>query len=145
MRTHGNPDQWPETYPSVEIISQDIERNQSYIIEQKGETVGTFVLAFGAEPTYRKIHDGGWPDHNPYATIHRLASNGKAKGIAGEALKFAIRTLQSQNITSLRVDTHADNRKMLDFIERNAFVYCGIIHVADQTPRKAYQLNINHN
>ena len=40
---------------------------------------------------------------------------------------------------SLRADTHADNKIMQHLLEKNGFTRCGIIHVADGTPRIAYQ------
>lgn len=142
MRSQGNMTQWPDTYPSEEVILQDIAKRQSYAIEHQGEVVGTFVLAIGPDPTYNIIRQGSWPNDNPYATIHRIASNGKVGSIADEALRFAVTRLKELNIPSLRIDTHADNRKMLEWIERSGFGYCGIIYIADGTPRRAYQLDI---
>ena len=39
----------------------------------------------------------------------------------------------------VRADTHADNKIMQHILEKNGFTKCGIIHVADGTPRIAYQ------
>ena len=39
----------------------------------------------------------------------------------------------------LRVDTHADNAPMLHLLPALGFVRCGIIHVADGTPRIAFE------
>ena len=43
-------------------------------------------------------------------------------------------------ISYLRIDTHADNQPMQNAIDSYGFCYCGIIHVADGTPRNAYDL-----
>ncbi len=41
---------------------------------------------------------------------------------------------------SLRADTHADNKAMQHILEETGFTRCGvIIHVADGSPRFAYQ------
>ena len=40
---------------------------------------------------------------------------------------------------SLRADTHADNKIMQHLLEKNGFTRCGVIHVADGSPRFAYQ------
>ena len=39
----------------------------------------------------------------------------------------------------MRADTHADNKVMQHLLESEGFTRCGIIHVADGTPRIAYQ------
>lgn len=43
-------------------------------------------------------------------------------------------------IDCLRIDTHADNKPMQNAIDSYGFRYCGIYHVADGTPRNAYDL-----
>ena len=40
---------------------------------------------------------------------------------------------------NLRIDTHADNRVMQRLAERCGFRRCGIVYVANGTPRIAYQ------
>ena len=45
----------------------------------------------------------------------------------------------AERCDSLRADTHADNKIMQHILEKNGFARCGIIHVADGTPRIAYQ------
>ena len=40
---------------------------------------------------------------------------------------------------SIRSDTHADNKTMQHLIEADGFTRCGIIYIADGTPRIAYQ------
>ena len=78
---------------------------------------------------------GAWPDDAPYLTIHRLASNGKAHGVAKACFAFcAARGL------ALRIDTHRDNTVMQDLLRKNGFVYCGVIHLAENgEERLAYQ------
>ena len=81
------------------------------------------------------IEDGQWLDDTlPYGTVHRLASAGKHKGVASAVLDWSMEHCQS-----LRADTHADNKIMQHLLEKNGFTRCGIIHVADGSPRFAYQ------
>ena len=44
-----------------------------------------------------------------------------------------------EHCQSLRADTHADNKIMQHLLEKNGFARCGIIHVADDSSRIAYQ------
>ena len=43
---------------------------------------------------------------------------------------------------ALRIDTHRDNTVMQDLLCKNGFVYCGVIHLAENgEERLAYQRN----
>ena len=99
------------------------------------QIVGGFAFIIGREPNYAVIENGAWHSDQPYGTIHRIASNGQAKGIACACFDFC-----HSKIDCLRIDTHADNKPMQNAIDSYSFRYCGIIHVADGTPRNAYDL-----
>ena len=45
----------------------------------------------------------------------------------------------SEHYPNIRIDTHHDNKIMQRLLEQNGFVYCGIIFLADASPRLAYQ------
>ena len=134
MKISGNPSQWNDNYPSEDLIISDILNGVSYVIIDNDQIVGTFVFIEGEEPTYSEI-DGCWLNDRPYGTIHRIASDGSAKGIADKCLNFC--KTKTHNI---RIDTHKDNSVMLKWINRSGFKKCGIIRVADGTPRYAFQL-----
>ena len=134
MVSTGNPDQWAEDYPGRELLLKDIGSSDSYVVQAGGAVVATFVLRAGDDPTYRVIYDGEWPDDGPYATIHRIASDGSRKGILHLVMKFAL-----ERFTSIRIDTHRDNRVMRAAILREGFRYCGIINCWNGTERLAYQ------
>ncbi len=135
MKKSGNPSQWNDNYPAVELICSDIQEGISYVVLHNDRIVGSFVFIVGADPTYTEI-DGKWLNDEPYGTIHRIASDGSTKGIADECLKFC------KTITrNIRIDTHENNSVMLNWIIRAGFEKCGIIHVTDGTPRYAFQLH----
>lgn len=133
MAVAGNP-QWAGGRPSEETIKADIAAGNSYLMLDGDELVGVFTLILGEEPTYALIEDGAWLDDEPYGTLHRIASNGKARGIMQAALAFC------EGVSpNMRVDTHAKNLAMQHILEKNGYVYCGRIYVDDGTPRRAYQ------
>ena len=134
MVSTGNPDQWAEDYPGRELLLKDIGSSDSYVVQAGSTVVATFVLRAGDDPTYRVIYDGEWPDDGPYATIHRIASDGSRKGILHLVMKFAL-----ERFSSIRIDTHRDNRVMRAAILREGFRYCGIIRCWNGTERLAYQ------
>lgn len=140
MKETGNPDQW-HTYPSEDVLLNDIEKKISYCIEENGEIYGTFVFILGPDPTYSYIEEGNWTKDVPYGTIHRIASDGRKKGILHEAVTFATRY-----VSSLRIDTHPDNKVMQHQIGKEGFVMCGIIYCTDDlgrhSARIAYQKDV---
>ena len=134
MRANGNTAQWGDDYPDRGIIAYDIERGVSYVLTETGEIVGTFALILGEDESYRVIEGGAWRLDKPYGTIHRLASNGKARGLSRACFDFC-----TAQIDYLRADTHADNRPMQQLLEKYGFRRCGIIHGArDGGERIAY-------
>lgn len=133
MRKNGNPNQWGETQPDLCRIRQDIADGQLFAVTEQGRLCGAFALVSGDDPTYCEIV-GRWPSSRPYAALHRVVSDGSARGVFAAALSFA-----AARHSELRVDTHADNRPMQRAILRAGFRFCGVIHVADGSARLAYQ------
>lgn len=135
MAENGNPTQWGANFPPQELLEEDIDTNRLFVYLHNGELEGVFAFILGSDSTYAKIEDGKWlNDTLPYGTIHRLASAGKRPGVATDVINWCL-----EHCESLRADTHADNKIMQHILEENGFTKCGIIHVADGTPRVAYQ------
>lgn len=136
----GNPSQWAHTYPSEELIRQDIEAGVcKLIVDDTGDSRldsirGVFALFDGDEPTYQIIEDGAWLNDEPYLTIHRIASSGEVPGVFAAAASYC-----KELSANVRIDTHADNAIMQRQVEKAGFVLCGRIYVADGSPRVAYQ------
>lgn len=136
MAATGNPNQWADTYPSLEQLQDDINSGDTYVCIEADRVVATFVLRGGDDPTYDVIYQGSWKSDNPYATIHRIASSGEVKGIFTHAMKFAL-----LHYSTIRIDTHRDNKVMQKAILKAGFIYCGIIHCWNGDERLAYQYN----
>ena len=146
MRSDGNSDQWSAPgFPPDDLILQDIEQGGGFVIEisprnpsvlgrnDNASVVGYFALLPSPEPTYSSI-DGAWLSDEPYGVIHRIASYPDEHGIFAAILDFA-----ASRYPRLRIDTHRDNRIMQHLIEKHGFTYCGVIWLADGTPRLAFE------
>ncbi|NME35051.1 MULTISPECIES: GNAT family N-acetyltransferase [Fusobacterium] len=138
---NNNFNQWNENYPNEEIISKDIYLKESYVLIDDEKIVGTFVLSFTDEISYKNIYNGKWKTNNPYGILHRVAIDNlyKGKGIAKLILDFSEKEALKKEIKNFRIDTHKENKSMRKFIEKNGFEYCGIILVEDGTERVAYE------
>ena len=134
MALTGNPNQWGTTHPPRQQLEQDIRQGDLLVVEDDQGIHGVFFFSLGEDPTYEKIEGGGWKLNTPYGTIHRMAGNGQETGVFAECLAWC-----REQIGHIRIDTHEDNRIMQHLIEKHGFVRCGIIHVADGSPRIAYE------
>lgn len=134
MRSNGNMSQWINNYPDKALLTGDISKNQLFVYEEDGTVHGVFAFIVGEDETYKVIENGKWLSDAPYGTIHRIAGDGKTKGLLQKAVAYCEKT-----VLHLRIDTHADNKIMQHVVAKNGFTQCGIIHIADGTPRIAYE------
>lgn len=133
MADNGNAGQWWGGYPTQSMLEEDIALGRSYVCEEDGHIYASFVLMGGEEPTYQVI-EGAWKNSLPYGTLHRIASSGEKRGMMDMIVDWAFR-----RYGNLKGDTHEKNLPMQKAFERNGFERCGIIHVADGSPRIAFQ------
>lgn len=133
MRQTGNPTQWSDGYPEESLLAEDIKNQNLFVMDANGTTVAVFALFTGEDPTYQYIQ-GQWCNDAPYATIHRIASDGTAKGVLPAAVDFAYSLHQN-----VRIDTHHDNKVMQHLLAKLGFIRCGIIYLENGDPRIAYQ------
>lgn len=133
--------QWQNGYPNEEVIFNDINNNESYVMENNGEIVGTAALSFNGEKTYDKIYEGKWISNGSYAVIHRIAAS-KVEGIksiGSEILKKSEEICLSRNIKNIKIDTHEDNKAMQGLLLKNNYKYCGVIYLVDGSKRIAFE------
>lgn len=135
MAGHGNPTQWAGGYPPPEQVDADIREGRLYLACGDGAVQAVFYFAPGPDPTYAHIEEGRWPDEEPYWVVHRIASAGLRRGVAGECLAWCCEKAGGR----VRIDTHKDNLPMQRTLARAGFVYCGVICTRDGSPRLAYQ------
>lgn len=122
MYSVGNTSQWGADYPPRQLIADEIASGNFYVVEHEGAPVAVFSFDVAVEPTYATIDDGAWQYDEPYGVVHRMASNGRVKGIADYCFAWC-----KSRHHYLRVDTHRDNATMLQAIRRQGFVRSGII------------------
>ena len=134
-------DQWQNGYPNEDTIIEDINNDESYILEKDGEVVATSMITLKGEPTYKSIYEGNWLSNEKYATIHRIAvSNAyKGLGLSSEIIKQIEIYCIGNNVHSIKVDTCKENVQMQRVLEKNGFKYCGIIYVDVSSERVAFE------
>lgn len=140
-------DQWQNGYPNAETLAEDMAGGESYVLaeEKTGEVLGTCFVSFEKEPDYDVIYEGSWQEMEPYGVVHRVAvvSNRKGQGLASQMIAHAAAMCRERGITSMRMDTHEDNRSMQRMFAKNGFVYRGIIYLGrDGAKRVAFEKSL---
>ena len=134
-------DQWQDGYPNGSDALADIRADRGYVLTQDGRVVGFACLAFGREPTYDVIEQGGWLGQGAYGYLHRVAVDPgvKGRGAAGLFFDELKRQARERGVGVIRGDTHRDNRPMQRVMAKNGLMYRGIIHVEDGSERLAFE------
>lgn len=136
MKSTVNPNQWKNTHPAEELIKDDIKNGICHVICEGDEVHGVFALLTEKDPTYSYIEDGKWLNDEDYVTIHRIAGDGKVRGILQTAKEYGM-----QLADNIRIDTHHDNKVMQGALSKQGFKRCGIIYLENGEPRIAFQLS----
>jgi hypothetical protein len=134
MRKNGNHSQWGKGDEPEALIEEDIRQGNLYVLEE-ASIHAVFAFIIGEDLTYLEIEEGNWKSEEPYAAVHRVASDGTVQGVIGHVMDYC-----SAQVPHLRIDTHKDNKVMQHVLEKYGFVSCGIVHVRDGSPRIAYEL-----
>lgn len=139
--------QWQRgNYPSREVFASDVEAGRGYVVEMDGVVAAVSAVTYTPEPSYFEI-DGAWLTENSiYATVHRSAVSDsfKGQGVLGFLLEEVGRMAKRKGASSIRIDTHEDNKPMRRALEKAGFTLCGRIILVDGDevgdPRLAYEL-----
>ena len=135
-----NTHQWDDSYPTVETIRGDIEKQAGYVLCKDSRILAYGVVSFDPEPTYDTI-EGEWTNDLPYLIVHRLAvaDEAKGQGIARQFILQAEEVSRQKGIYNFRVDTKFDNEYMLRLIDSLGFRYSGEVYYRGNQARKAFE------
>ncbi len=125
-------DQWQNGYPTREVFEADIIKGCCHVFIFDGKIAGVISIFFEDEASYNLVYDGSWLTGDiPYTVFHRAAVGNeyRGKGIAREMLSYADSSAREHGFTSIRGDTHRDNKAMRALLERSGFVHCGTIYL----------------
>ena len=123
-------DQWQNGYPNSESISADIDKGVGYVIVAGDEIAAYAAILVNGEPEYKNLVGGQWLSDGDYIVMHRICvrSSYVRKGLASSITQYAIDFAKAKGIHSFRIDTHTENRFMLNLLTKFGFTYCGEIH-----------------
>ena len=134
-------DQWQTGYPDYDCIEKDIILQKGYFVVENENILGYLCVDYEGEPAYHDMQ-GTWNTSESYVVVHRMAFTDKArgKGISDIVFRLVEKMSREKGITSFRVDTDSDNKKMQHILKKNGFSYCGTIWF-DNSEKIAFDKN----
>lgn len=138
-RKNDGSNQWQDGYPNPEIIQNDIEKDQGFVLTVGETIVGYSAVLINDEPAYAEI-EGKWLTNNDFVVFHRVAISEKYLG--KNLSKIMINHIEdfalNNHIFSLKADTNYDNFAMMKIFEKSGFTYCGEVYFRGSS-RRAYE------
>ena len=132
-------EQWHPYYPTRQTILDDIAQGIGYAFTDDTGVIGYCCIVISDEPAYHEI-DGAWKTDRPYAVVHRMAFNRRARGsgLSHEAFQHIEDYCLMHRIDAIRLDTQEENKVMQHILGREGFEYCGMVQF-DGGPKLAYE------
>lgn len=138
----NNVDQWQDFYPDKEFLQSSIQNNTLLVLDEDTKILGMMNLSFSEDKDYNIIEQGRWLSDYDYGVIHTLAIDMDYSGnsLSSKLIEFAIAKCRENNIRSLRIDTHYDNKTMKSILKKHKFIKCGQITLSKSgAKRDAYE------
>ncbi len=141
-------EQWQHGYPNEQVLLDDISKKRLYgAYSPDGILAGVAAVIVGLDTDYVVIEQGEWlsPTAETDVVVHRVATNKDffGNGVAKSLFLFAIDYAKSIGATSLKGDTHKNNKPMQRVFDSVGMSYRGVIHIADEksdNARVAYEI-----
>lgn len=131
--------QWQDGYPNLEVVKNDIEKEQGFVLLQGEEIIGYAAILINDEPAYDAL-EGNWVNTDNFVVLHRLAlsEHQLGKGLAKKIMEYAADFALQNKIYNIKADTNFDNIAMIKIFENTGYTFCGEVFFRG-SPRKAYQ------
>lgn len=125
--------QWNESYPSNEVLMNDIELGQIWKLENKQSIIGVMVLTEIEDDEYKDVK---WLTKNGSSIyVHRLAVHPdfQGQGCAQLLMTYAENYALEHNYKSIRLDTFSQNKRNQRFYKKRNFTELGTIFFPNQS------------
>ena len=120
-------DQWDDTYPNTEIISEDLNVGTYYVSEMDGAIIGGINIDKNQDDTYLALD---WEDKSDsFLVVHRLGVKEEFwnKKIGKDLMLFTEKLVIEKGFKSIRLDTYSGNPKAMEFYRRLGYTELGTI------------------
>jgi ribosomal protein S18 acetylase RimI-like enzyme len=120
-------EQWDDTYPNTEIISEDLNVGTYYVSEMDGTIIGGINIDKNQDDTYLALD---WEDKSDsFLVVHRLGVKEEFwnKKIGKDLMLFTEKLVIEKGLKSIRLDTYSGNPKAMEFYRRLGYTELGTI------------------
>lgn len=127
-------EQWNENYPSLAVLTRDLEAGNAYVYLQEGQLVGTVMFSQEKDPLYDPIQ---WSTHDNGAYyVHRLAVHPdyQGQGIAKALMDFVENEIKRLGGSAIRLDTFSQNPRNIKFYKARGYTQLGDIYFEHKSP-----------
>ncbi|MFT7336083.1 MAG: GNAT superfamily N-acetyltransferase [Porticoccaceae bacterium] len=138
-RKEDGSTQWQDGYPNPQVVHNDIEKGQGFVLVEGETIIGYSAVIINDEPAYDKI-EGKWLTTDDFFVIHRVAISEKhlGKGLSKMVIGYIEAFAVQNNIYSIKADTNFDNIAMIKIFEKMGYILCGEVYFRGSA-RKAYE------
>ncbi|SDP48409.1 N-acetylglutamate synthase, GNAT family [Mucilaginibacter sp. OK268] len=121
--------QWDDHYPNIAVFTDDISKDQLWVVEIEEQIAGIAAITTDQEPEYAKV---GWDITEAAIVTHRLAVSPQYQGlgIAATLLQQAENEAIRRNIKTLRIDTNTSNQATQKLFPKLGYIYAGEIDLS---------------
>ncbi|MDZ7671853.1 MAG: GNAT family N-acetyltransferase [Halanaerobiales bacterium] len=115
--------QWDESYPTKEIIKNNIDKNYQFVYIKDDNLIGTFVLSEVKDEYWQKIN---WSEDN-FIGLHLLAISPEYqnKGYGKEVMDFCEKYAKDNNYKSIHLDVFSKNKGALKLYKNRGYQKVG--------------------
>lgn len=120
--------QWDEVYPNIDILREDIMKEQLYVGRILNDIAAVFVLSNDFDEQY---NNGRWKCTDAhFMVVHRLCVRPKFQncGIGTNMLHYIDEELSRNGIESIRLDVFSQNPYSLKMYARAGYEKVGEAH-----------------
>ncbi len=116
--------QWDDIYPSEEMLRQDIDNGDMYLLCDSAKIVGVIVIN---EDQYEEYSQGCWKCNVPAVVVHRFCIDPPCQhqGYGKHAMQLAHIMLKERGYQSVRLDVFSQNPHALNLYESLGYIQVG--------------------
>ena len=122
-------EQWPDWYPNITILRNDILKSVLFVAEFKSRIIGMVVLNPEVPVVYESIK---WKyNSGKVNSIHRLAVHPEYKtaGLAKNLVDYVEQIAKNKGYNIIRLDTYSKNTAANKFYRKMGYQYAGDINL----------------
>ncbi len=125
MDEQGIP-QWDEIYPSREILSKDVEKQELHVIEVRDCVAGLIVINDDQSPEYATVQ---WRYPGRALVVHRLTIHPayQRNRLATRLMDFAEETAVTKRYDCIRLDAFTRNPAAFTLYENRGYRNAGTV------------------